>query len=120
MEHESSNSQTTIIIALLILIVVGGVAFYMQKKEFADWITYETRQGLVFSYPPGHAVTENVDPESSDVMNYFVVSLEHDETLRQHPPVLQINASENMVSVALWEGLPWEGYPQILETLKWK
>ena len=135
MEHDSSNSQTVIGIALLILVLVGGAFFFIQQNEiekevatsqeavsdeFADWITYETSQGLVFQYPPGHAVTENTDPERSDVMNYFVVGLDHDDTLRQHPPVLQINASNSMVSIALWEGIAWEGYPKILETLKWK
>lgn len=125
MEQESSNSRMTVVVGLLVLVLVGASVFFMQKQEitddkFADWTSYETSQGLTFSYPPGYGVTENTDPERSDVMNYFVVGLEHDGTLQQHPPVLQINASSSMVSLALWEGIPWEGYPEILETLEWK
>ena len=135
MNQESSSAQLIVAVGLLIVLVAGGAFYFLQSQEsatpaavnqeaasdeLADWIPYETSQGLVFMYPPGHAVTENTDPERSDVMNYFIVGLDHDDKLRQHPPVLQINASPNMVSVALWEGIAWEGYPKILETLKWK
>lgn len=124
MENKCSNTTVAVITAVITAVLVAVIMSSRQpapvQDEFADWIPYETSQGLVFSYPPGYGVTENTDPEDPDVTNYFVVGLEHDDTIRQHPPVLQINASDSMVSLALWEGIPWEGYPQILETLKWQ
>ncbi len=120
--------KNTILTVIVTALVVGLGVYYAQKPdiqvaddtEINDWIPYETREGFTFSYPPGYAVQENTDPENPEITNYFVVGLADGETLRQGPPVLQINASPTMVSLALWEGIPWEGYPKIAETFKWE
>lgn len=103
-------------VIITIIITISAVFMWQNQNptidETADWLTYTSEEGFSFKYPEGFTVSENVDPEDSEVTNIFVVEAEN------RPPVLQINVSKNSITFSLWEGAAWSGFPKIVETFE--
>lgn len=116
------QTLTIIVTALITALITTGGLYLWQTTECpqkspeaafvtSDWLTYESENGFSFMYPPGYDVSENTDPENPDITNVFIAGAEG-------PPVLQMNVSDYSVSFSLWEGAPWKGYPEIVNTFK--
>jgi hypothetical protein len=88
------------------------------QPESSDWVPYTTLNGYSFEYPPGHTVIESTDPENADTTIVHVNGVDESGELLQAPPVLQMNFGEEGISVSLWEGIPWDGFPEIMETIE--
>jgi len=109
---------------LTALIVSLGINFWKgqvetQTTEPENWITYTSENGFTFMHPEGFGVNETIDPENTENTIIHIVELDENGDFAEGVvPSLQINVSPNSVSFALWEGRDWEGYPDIIGTLK--
>lgn len=83
---------------------------------YENWQAYISAEGFSFMYPEGYAVSTNPDPENADITNVFILAADAEGNPLEQPPVLQMNVSDYSVSFSLWEGIPWEGYPDIVRT----
>jgi len=90
------------------------------KETRPDWQTYVSDKGFSFQYPPGHEVNEVTDPENSGNTIVHIVAVDEKGKPMQRPPVLQINVSPDAITFSLWEGIPWDGFPGIVETFRSK
>ena len=125
------NPIKTILIIIITAILVGGTTYFLlnssitekskeivPEQEHQDWTTYTSDKGFSFQYPQGHKVTEQEDPENPEITIIFITEIDENGEFITGPPSLQINISENSVSFSLWEGIYWEGYPDIIGTYK--
>lgn len=90
------------------------------KETRSDWKTHVSGKGFSFQHPPGHKVNEVTDPEDPNNTIVHIVAVDEKGKPLQRPPVLQINVSPNAVTFSLWEGIPWDGFPEIVETFRSK
>ena len=119
MKHSNPTMRIVILTAVITIFFVASGYYIWNKYDFLGgekiedngWLTYTSEQGFSFDYPEGYEVSENVDPENSEITNVFISSGEG-------PPNLQINISPYSVSFSLWEGIPWDGYPEIVKTFE--
>lgn len=90
------------------------------QETQSDWQTYVSEKGFSFQYPPGHDVNEVTDPENPNNTIVHIVAVDEKGKPMQGPPVLQINVSQDAITFSLWEGIPWDGFPEIVETFRSK
>lgn len=99
------------------LVVSAGMQLWQSQEAQSDWVTYESQNGFSFKHPQGFGVNETIDPENPENIIIHIVEVdENGDFVEGVVPSLQINVSKNSVSFALWEGRPWEGYPEIIKT----
>lgn len=87
-----------------------------QQIQFADWLTYESENGFSFKYPKGYGVTET--PTDDSILVFIVQTDENGDFMESVTPSFQITVSDYGVSFSLWEGMEWEGYPDIIKTFE--
>lgn len=109
------------VIILTALITAASLLLWQNKQiqpsaQNGDWLTYESQNGFSFQHPKGYGVNETTDSEDPENTIVHIVKLDENGEFAQVPPSLQINVSKNSVSFTLWEGMPWEGYPEIIGT----
>lgn len=90
------------------------------QETRSDWQTYVSNKGFSFQYPPGHEVSESTNPENPNSTIVHIVAVDEKGKPVSRPPVLEINVSSNAVTFSLWEGIPWDGFPEIVETFRSK
>ncbi len=90
------------------------------QETRSGWQTYVSNKGFSFQYPPGHKVNEVTDPENPSNTIIHIVVIDDKGKPVSRPPVLEINVSSNAVAFSLWEGIPWDGFPEIVETFSSK
>ncbi len=127
-----STKSKIILTVIITAIITGGGVYYWQKTqqpadtmpltEYTDlenWIEYKSNKGFSFKHPQDYGVNETADPENPQkTIVHIVKTDETGEFVQDVTPSLQINVSQNAVSFALWEGMPWEGFPKIVETFR--
>jgi len=128
---QSTKSKIILTVIITAIVVGAGVYFWQKTQQPADtiplteqtdlenWIEYKSDKGFSFKHPPGYGVNEVADPENPDnTIIHIVKTDESGEFILGVTPSLQITVSQNAVSFALWEGMPWEGFPTIVETFR--
>jgi hypothetical protein len=90
------------------------------QETRSDWQTYVSGKGFSLRYPPGHEVNEVTDPENPNNTIVNIVAVDEKGKPMQRPPALQINVSQDAITFSLWEGMPWDGFPEIVETFRSK
>lgn len=127
------STRPKIILAIILALIITGAGLYLwqknlqpkeaipitEQKDFENWIEYKSNKGFSFKYPPGYGVNETQDPQNpQNTIIHIVKTDESGEFVQGATPSLQINVSENLISFALWEGMPWQGFPKIVETFR--
>jgi hypothetical protein len=106
-----------LIVVITALVVSAGLKLWQPQETQNNWITYESQKGFSFQHPQGYGVNEIIDFDNPGNIIIHIVEIdENGEFVEGIVPSLQINVSQNSVSFALWEGRPWEGYPEIINT----